>query len=291
MKGNKGQFEIGAALIVLVIATIFVLFIGFDSVDASHLGVMVRLGQITGTMEPGIRWTGMLTHVYEYDMRIRKVQVDMLGDQSATDKGGQAVFGSISVNYRLKGDKDVVQRLYANVGRDDIIADRLNIEPIIREGFKQATVQYEAMEILQNRQQVKEIAKENIHNNFPQEYFDIVDITVQNIDFSPDFKKAIEEKKVASQNKLKEQENVGVVMYQQQQEIEKYKAEAQKMNLQRQVITSELNNQLMLQKWDGHLPEYLIITPGSQGMFLQLAQGQIQGSSHSAEAINLTGVN
>ena len=28
------------------------------------------------------------------------------------------------------------------------------------------------------------------------------------------------------------------------------------------------------QKWDGKLPEYLIITPDSQGLFLQLAQGK-----------------
>ena len=45
--------------------------------------------------------------------------------------------------------------------------------PIVREGFKQATVQFEALEILEKRQEVKELAKENIRKNFPEEYFEI----------------------------------------------------------------------------------------------------------------------
>lgn len=266
---------LGAIITVVLIALAFVfLLAGFDKVEANHLGVKVRLGQITGTMEPGYEWTGPLTDVYQYDMRIRKAQVQMAGSQSATDKDGQAVFGTVNVNYRLKNNRDVVQSLYANVGSDGVIADRLNIEPIIREGFKQATVKYEAIEILQKRQEVKESAKENIRNNFPAQYFEIVDIVITNVDFSEQFKSAIEQKKVATQNRLKEEEQVQVVKFQQEQEIEKYKAEAEKLRLQKTQVTALLNQQKMIQKWDGKLPQYLIITPDSQGMFLQLAQGQ-----------------
>ncbi|MFC1754494.1 prohibitin family protein [Thermoproteota archaeon] len=265
--------------IVVAIVAIVVGLLGFDSVDASHKGVKVRLGRITGTMMPGLEWTGVLTDVYQYDMRLRKAKVDMLGEQSATDKDGQAVFGSVSVNYRLKDNFEVVQQLYANVGVDKEIAYILNIEPIIKEGFKQATVQYEAIEILENRQEVKERAQENIRANFPEEYFEIVDIVVENIDFGADFKNAIEQKKVASQNKLMEQEQVQVVKYQQEQEIEKYKAEAEKLRLQRTELTALLNQQRMLDKWDGGLPEILIMTPNANGMFLQLARGEVSGDN------------
>lgn len=276
-QGNKAQ-EIGIAVVIFVIIMvvgIIFAFLGFDQVVANHLGVKVRLGQVTGTMEAGVQWTGLLTHVEQYDMRIRQAKVEMLEDQSATDKDGQSVYGAVSVNYRVKQNDIVVQELFKNVGEDKDIAKVLNIEPIIREGFKQASVQYEAIEILQNRQEVKELAKENIRRNFPAQYFEIVDIVVDNIDFSDEFKNAIEQKKVATQNKLKEQEQVEVVKFQQQQEIEVYKAEAEKLRLQKQQVTDQLNTQLMLNKWDGSLPQYLIITPDSQGMFLQLAQGNI----------------
>ena len=257
-----------------------VMFAGFDSVDANHLGVRVRLGKIEGIMDPGTQWTGLFTDVHQYDMRIRQEQVEMMTEQeSATDRDGQAVFGVVSVNYRLKQNREVVEELYRNISSDNEIAEKLNIRPIIKEGFKQATVQYEAIEILQNRQQVKEDAIENIRHNFPDEYFEIVDIVVEDIDFSPQFKAAIEAKKTATQEKLKEQEMVEVVRFQQEQEIEKYKAEAEKLRLQKQQITDQLNTQKMLEKWDGSLPQTLIITPDSSGIFLQLAQGQVTKES------------
>lgn len=271
-KGNLGVF--GVTFFVILSVGLFVMFAGFDTVDANHLGVKVRLGKMAGIMEPGMQWTGVLTTVHQYDMRIRQVRVDMQGADAAADRDGQTVYGSVSVNYRLKGDKNVVEKLYVNVGGDDVIAQRLNIEPIIREGFKQATVQFEAIQILEKRQEVKELAKENIKRNFPAEYFEIVDIVVENIDFSDGFNQAIEAKKVATQNRLKEEEQVQVVKFQQQQEIEKYKAEAEKLRLQKAEVTALLNEQKMIEKWDGKLPGYLIITPDSQGLFLQLAQGQ-----------------
>lgn len=283
-KNKKSQVGLAWAMISLVVGTaiIFCAILGFDSVDANHLGVMIRLGKIQGTMDSGIKWTGILTHTEQYDMRIRKSKVDMLDEQSsATDSGGQAIFGSVSVNYKLKGvrsaSNNVVQSLYANVGRDAVISDILNIEPIIKEGFKQATVEWEAIEILQNRQAVKEQAIENIRNNFPEEYFEIVDIVVEDIDFSTDFKLAIEQKKIATQNKLKEEEQVEVVKFQQQQEIEVYKAEAEKLRLQKAEVNELLNQQRMLDKWNGVLPQYLIITDDSQGLFLQLAKGELSG--------------
>lgn len=277
-KAEYGAIWVGV-IVVVFIGAIICAVLGFDSVDASHKGVKVRLGKITGTMEPGLAWTGVLTDVYQYDMRLRKAKVEMLGEQSATDKDGQAVFGSVSVNYVLKDSFSVVQELYAKVGRDKEIAYILNIEPIIKEGFKQATVQYEAIEILENRQAVKEKAKENIRANFPQEYFEIVDIVVENIDFSPEFKKAIEDKKVASQEKLKEEELVQVVKFQQEQEIERYKAEAEKLRLQRTELTALLNEQKMIDRWNGKLPDILIMTPNAGGMFLQLAKGDLSGTS------------
>lgn len=276
MKEKKANGYAWGIVAIVVFLAAFVLFsLGFDTVDANHLGVKIRFGKILGTMEPSIQWTGLFTHVEQYDMRIRKAKVNMMdAASSATDKDGQAVYGAVSVNYRLKPQKDVVQHLYSQVGSDNVLEDRLNLIPIIKEGFKQATVKWEAIEILQNRQTVKEQAQENIKKNFPTEYFEIVDIVVEDIDFSSDFKKAIEDKKTATQQKLKEQEQVEVVKFQQQQEIEKYKAEAEKLRLQKQEVTALLNEQKMIDKWNGQLPQYLIITPDSQGMFLQLAQGQ-----------------
>lgn len=275
---SKGQARTVAflAFVIIVFGGFILLVMGFDKVEANHMGVKVRLGEITGTMNPGLEWTGILTSTKQYDMRIRQAKVDMLTEQnSATDKTGQIIFGSVSVNYRLKREAEVVKGLWSNVGIDRAIARTLNIKPIIKEGFKQATVTYEAIEILQNRQAVKELAIENIRNNFPGNYFEIVDIVVEDIDFTKDYKKAIEAKKIATQNKLMEEEKVQIVKFQQEQEIERYKAQAEQLRLQKNEITPMLIQKQMLEKWNGVLPTYMIITEDSQGMLLNLAQGKI----------------
>lgn len=270
-KGQGSGIAIfGVTFVALLVVGIFIALLGFDQVEANHLGVKVKFGQIQGAMEPGLQWTGLFTDVHQYDLRVRKATIDLVGENSAVDKTGQAVFATINVNYRLKPDTETVINLYKKVGPDNVISDRLNIEPIIREGFKQATVKYDALEILEKRQQVKEEAKEFIRKNFPSDYFEISDIVVTNIDFSPQFKQAIEDKKTAEQTALKEQNQLEVVKFQQQQEIEKYKAEAEKLRLQKSEITPLLVQQQWVARWDGKLPQYLISNGDTQATLLNL---------------------
>lgn len=260
----------GATVVIALIVIIFVLAMGFDSVDANHLGVKVRLGKIQGVQESGIEWTGLFTDVYQYDLRTRQQTVELQGANSAVDKTGQAVYATININYRVKPAHDTIVRLYKEVGTNEIIAERLNIIPIVREGFKQATVKYDALEILEKRQEVKQIAKDNIHQNFPKDYFEIQEIVITNIDFSEGFKQAIESKKIAEQDAIKEKNQLEVVKFQQQQEIEKYKAEAEKLRLQKSQVTALLNQQKWIEKWDGRLPTFMMGGQQQQDMILQL---------------------
>ena len=273
MKLRKGQSKLWIGIpvfFVIFIIAIIVMFLGFDIVDANHLGVMVQLGTIKGIMENGIKYTGIFTHVEQYDLRTRKVVVDMQGDQSAVDKTGQAIFGTINVNFKIKADKETITQLYTRVGSDSVIADRLNIDAIIREGFKQATVKYEALEILDKRQEVKDLAIDNIRRNFPSEYFELQNVVVTNIDFSQEFKASIEAKKVAEQNALKEQNQLEVVKFQQQQSLEVIKIETEKLRLQKEQITPLLIQQQLIAKWNGEYPQYLIIPSDKMGTFLPL---------------------
>jgi regulator of protease activity HflC (stomatin/prohibitin superfamily) len=270
MEGYEG-IGIGImTFLVIFLTSSFIIFSGFDMVDANHLGVMNQMGELKGIMQSGIKWTGMFTKVYSYDMRIRKAHVELSGINSAVDKTGQYVSATIDVNYRIKSNQDVVLFLYKNIGTDDVIDDRLNIVPLITEGFKQASVKYDALEILDKRQEVKELAKENIKKNFPEQYFEISDIVITNIDFSKGFKDSIEAKKQAEQDAIKEQNLLEVVKFQQQQEIERYKAEAEKLRLQKSEITALLIQQQWIQKWDGHLPSNLMTTPDNADLILSL---------------------
>lgn len=270
---RKAQLDgsiIVAVFIITALLAIIVVLLGVDVVDASHEGVQVQMGKIIGIQSPGIMWTGLFTHVYSYDMRTRKEQVELGKDNSAVDKTGQAIYATINVNYRVKPDRELVKRLYSEVGPDQVIADRLNLKAIILEGFKQATSKYDSLEIIEKRQEVKDLARENIKKNFPVDFFEIQDIVITNIDFSPAFKEAIESKKVSEQLAIREKNQLQVVIFQQQQEIERSKATAIQMELQKNQITPMLLTKIMLEKWDGHYPQYLIMPPEGTNAFLQL---------------------
>ncbi|KKL11410.1 hypothetical protein LCGC14_2546110 [marine sediment metagenome] len=271
MSSKKASVVFGiTTVVVLFIIAVVVLMLGVDVVDANRLGVMVRFGQVKGAMEPGMKWTGLFTNVYQYDMRIRKSTIQLEGDFNAPDKYGQPIYATISVNYKVKREADAVVSLYENVGRDKYIADILNIEPIITEGFKQATVKYEALEILDKRQEVKELARANIKANFPGDYFDIVDIVIGNIHYSAQFQAAIDSKKTAIQLAEKAENDLERVKFEQKQEIVKYQAEAERLRLQKAQVTPLLNQQRWIEQWNGVLPQYMITTPDAANLLLPL---------------------
>lgn len=221
---NKGQvgLTLGVAAVVVFFIALFVLIAGFDTVDASHLGVMNRFGEIKGVMHPGMMWTGLFVHVYQYDLRTRPVAIELTGADSAATKDGQSVFASIKINWKIKPDS--VQRIYENVGTDNQIYDILNIEGRIKHSFKSVTVKYkDGLEIINNRDQVIAEAIEQIKHNFPDEYAEIEYVVVSNIYFAPEYQAQIDAKKAAEQEALKAEEQVKVI----QAEARKRVAEAE----------------------------------------------------------------
>ena len=273
MNKKAQDISIGIGLtvfIVLFFAVLIILAMGFDTVEANHLGVKVAWGQITGTMQPSTQWTGLITSVVQYDMRLRKASIELSGDNYAPSKEGQKIFGTIDVNYRVKNNPETVKSLYANVGTDDVIAERLNINPIVVEGFKQTTSQYTAMDILEKRQEVKDKAIEIIKRNFPAEYFEIENIVITNIAFTKDFADEIEAKQTAVQTALKEKNNLETIKFQQQQILEQAKIDAERIKLQSASLTQLTIAQAWIQKWNGNVPTYLITSQANANMLMQL---------------------
>jgi len=229
----KNKAQTGAAIsviVILMIVGLFIAIVGFDSVDASHKGVKVRLGKITGTMEPGMEWTGLLTDVHQYDLRVRKMSVNMEGNQGAVDKDGQSVFATIEVNYKLNPLN--VDKAYAEIGTDEYLADTLRLEGIVKEGFKTVTSQYTSLEIFQKRQEVKDKAIKQIQSRFPQTFFNIENVIISNIDFNPAFKQAIEQKKVAEETAKAKEQEVLVNKFEADKQIETARGEAESKKLQ-----------------------------------------------------------
>lgn len=156
--------------------------------------------------------------------------IEMKGAQGAVDKDGQSVYAIIEINYKLKPDS--VQNAYANIGLNSQLADVLRIEGRVKEGFKTITSEYTSLEIFQKRQEIKDKAIEQIQSRFPQEYFVLENIIISNLDFNPEFKAAIEGKKVAEEEAKKKEQEVKVQKFEADKKIETARGEAESKKLQ-----------------------------------------------------------
>jgi len=281
-------------VIVIFVIALIISVAGFDTVNASHKGVKVKFGQIQGTMEPGLAWTGLFVDVHQYNLRMRKMHVDMDADQSAVDKDGQSVFADIEINYVLNPTK--IENIYSQVGSDNgRLETTLNIEGIVKEGFKAVTSKYSSLEIIQNRGQVKEEAIEQITANFPAEYFTLSNVIVSNLDFNAEWKKAIEQKKTNEELAKAEEKNVEREKQKADQAIEiargqaeskklaaeaeayqrltMAKAEAESLRLKKAELTPQMIQNNWIDAWNGQLPTYVLTSEENSNMLLQLPGG------------------
>lgn len=259
--------------VIAVIVSVIVMALGFDKVDADKIGVMDKFGVVQGKMDSGLRWTGLFVGVTEYPMTIQKLSLEKI---ESADSGGQSVYGDIAVNFKIK-NSDIPLKMYREVGTTgdmNIIVNNLAIREKIMEGFKQVTTQYEALQILEKRDDVRQKTIERIEQLFPKEYFDIVSITISNIGYAQSFDDAIQLKKDNTQLALASQEKVKQFKAEADQKIEQARGEAESKKLSAEAIAYELRIQkeeltpLMVQRnwidsWDGKLPNTLII--GGEG--------------------------
>lgn len=235
MKNKKSQDGLIAGGIVLfmvvIVGIIIVLFMGFDTVDASHIGVKNRFGEIIGTMNPGMQWTGLFVHVEQYDLRTRKMVVEMLNaEQTAIDRDGQTIKARIMINYRFQPNASI--QAYSRVGLDIDLENILNLDGIVREGFKTATSQYTSTEIWQQRGSVKDEAIKIIERNFPKDYFQLDNVIVSDIDFNPAFIAAIEQQKTNEKLALAKEKEVEIAKFEANRKVEEQKGLSNSAKLQ-----------------------------------------------------------
>jgi prohibitin 2 len=115
----------------------------------------------------------------------------------AASKDTQDVFVVGTLNFALSEAK--VQDLYATVGPNWF--DTL-VKPRVLNAVKEQTVKYPAQDILANREAIRTDTIATLKGELEPYSITVVDFLVENIDFSPEFKQAIEAKQAAEQAAL-----------------------------------------------------------------------------------------
>ena len=217
-------------------------------IEPGFAGIHTRMGKVISVNEnPGMYWMIPFTdHVVTIDMRIQKSIIRT----EAFSHDLQIINLELAINHRIKD----TLALYVNVGSD--YESRI-IDPFTQESVKAIIAKLTAEELTQQRNNAKEMAKEDLRKALEATNITLVDFNFIHVDFHEDFIKSVESKQIAEQRAKQakfETERVKEEVLQRNAQAE---AEAYSLKIQKEMATPELCMLKAIKKWDGKLPNIM----------------------------------
>lgn len=227
---------------ILVILFAFIFLTGaFKTVPAGYVGVVTRLGAVNRVVEPGF----IMKFPFIETLRLMetRTQIEQV-DASSASSDLQEVKAHVALNFHLRGEKAV--EVFQNIGTE--YKERI-IHPVIQEAFKATTAQFSASELISKREEVKNIAHDELKSRLEKYNIVVDDFNIVNFDFSAEFNQAIEYKVTAQQYKERAEIEAETLLIQAQGQS---KAQAELENSG--ALSPAYLQFLATQKWDGKLP-------------------------------------
>jgi regulator of protease activity HflC (stomatin/prohibitin superfamily) len=192
-----------------------------------------------------------------------------LENQNAGTKDMQQVHTDIVVNYRLTAN--MVPTIYKEYGLN--VSDKV-LGPAISESFKTVTGQYTSEELITKREEVSGKILERLAHKVQPFDITVSNISLVNFGFGKAYQDAIDAKMVATQSKLKAEQDLQRIEVEAKSRIAQAEGEAKAIAIQAQAIQSNGGAQYVqlqwIDKWDGKMPNTVV--NGGQGMMLNMGK-------------------
>ena len=206
-----------AGYLILALMALSTFFASVHQVPAGHIGVVYEFGGIKGQIGEGLQFVAPWRDVLLANIQVQRRVFDKL---NAFSEESQDVFVRASLNVRVS--PQTIQQLYRTVGPNFF---NVLVESRVIQNFKDETVKYKSVEIAPNRENIRKAVRERLERELSPFSIEVVDLLLDNIDFNPEFKKAIEDKQIATQRALEEQQKIEGEKHKAQQAIERAKGE------------------------------------------------------------------
>ncbi len=231
-------------LIAGILAALLV-FVGFNSfviINPGQAGVLSILGKAQdGALLEGIHFKPpIISNVDVYDVTVQKFEVPA---QSST-KDLQDLSASFAINFRL--DPLKVVEIRRTQGTLQNIVAKI-IAPQTQESFKVAAAKRTVEEAITKRTELKNDFDNALNSRLEKYGIIVLDTSVVDLTFSPEFARAVEEKQIAEQRAQRAVYIAQEAEQQAQADINRAKGKAEAQRL----LAETLNNQggnLVLQK-------------------------------------------
>lgn len=270
---NDSGVGTGICSVVAVIAIIafFIVPFSFHTVDTGEVAVVKHLGEAREVKEAGTHYNLWITDKYiKYDTKVRTLDLTLM----AYSSDAQTMDITMSVQYQIMKDKALdISKQYGTI---EALENR--ITAISMEKTKSAMSGYKAMDIIAQRAEMSPMVEDIIQNAIGEEYFvNVIAVALTNIDFSDAFEKAVEDKMIAEQAKLKAdyenetkiakaeaeaaakqktaEANIKIAEAEAQAQLIRAEAEAEANRIIAESITQEILDKIYAEAWNGELPK------------------------------------
>jgi regulator of protease activity HflC (stomatin/prohibitin superfamily) len=192
---TETSFALGCFIVIVIVVGVLGL-LSFHPIDAGHVGVVTSFGKVQeDTLKPGLNiLLPLVNSVTDVDTRVQAIPFDKDHGGSAASKEYQDVFVSGVVNIHV--DQTAAVFLFQNVGLD--YSDKLVI-PFFANSIKEVIPQYNVGDVLSNREVIRTQTVAKLSAKLKPYGIIVDDVAISNIDFSDQYKQAIEAKQVAEQ--------------------------------------------------------------------------------------------
>lgn len=249
MMNNNGSLPKIAKIVSGVFIAFIAIMSSFSIIETGERGVVLRLGEYKYTMNEGLNFKApFIDSVYKMQIRDRSYNSDV----EVSSKDMQTIKISSSLVYSLDSQKvgDIYRRYGNNI-------ESTIIKPTVAEVINATIAQYPIEEFVSKRDEISKRIMGTIQTRLSDIGIDIKSFLITNHDFSDDYNKAIEQKKIAEQAAITAEYNKQKAQL--DSEANKYRNEG----LSKYVLMEKF-----LDKWDGHMPKVLTGNDGNMSMIL-----------------------
>lgn len=238
----------------VAIFAVGVIWSSFTIVPAGHVGVQITLGEVNqAVLNEGAQFVNPISNIKHVDVRLARAN---LNNASAGTKDIQQVHTDIVINYRMSPAK--VPHIYKEFGLD---VDTKVLGPAINESFKSAVGHYTSEELITKRDAVNADIMSRLAEKLAPFNIVVNNVSLVNFGFSKAYQDAIEQKVIATQAKLRADQDYERIQVEAKSRIAQAKGEAEAIAIQASAIQHQGGAAYVqlqaIEKWDGKLPSVM----------------------------------
>lgn len=241
----------GFTLLLIILAFIFCN--PLTIVGVGERGVKVTLGKVSPqSFTEGVHFVmPFISKIHKMDVKTQKSNIATI----IFTKDIQQAKLEYVINYNLQPEN--VHKMYKEVGKN--YKDTILV-PVVEGTVKNVVGSYNANDLVGSRAKATSDILMKLQEQLDDNYINVTDFNITNIDYSDSFEKAVEAKTVAEQEALKAKNMTAKVQEEARQKVISAEAEAKSMAIRANALTQNKNlvEYEAVQKWDGKLPQYMM---------------------------------